>query len=67
MDPWINQLKLLKHFKKFTNLELVEMPGALLGDCRNEGLRRTRFNWHLRWDECDSTYRRAQFIHEPKK
>lgn len=31
-------------------LELIEMPGALLGDCRNEGLKRTKYNWHLRWD-----------------
>lgn len=35
---------------EFPSLELVQMPGALLGDCRNEGLRRTVYNWHLRWD-----------------
>ena len=48
MDKSIEIVKALQ--KEFSNLELVEMPGALLGDCRNEGLRRTRFNWHLRWD-----------------
>jgi glycosyltransferase involved in cell wall biosynthesis len=31
-------------------VEIVSMPGALLGDCRDEGLRRTRRQWHLRWD-----------------
>ncbi len=48
MDKSIEIVKALQ--KEFSNLELVEMPGALLGDCRNEGLKRTRFNWHLRWD-----------------
>jgi glycosyltransferase involved in cell wall biosynthesis len=32
------------------DVEIVPMPGALLGDCRDEGLRRTRRQWHLRWD-----------------
>lgn len=36
--------------QEFSHLELVQMPGALLGDCRNEGLKRTKYNWHLRWD-----------------
>jgi glycosyltransferase involved in cell wall biosynthesis len=31
-------------------VEVVSMPDALLGDCRQEGLRRTRHRWHLRWD-----------------
>jgi glycosyltransferase involved in cell wall biosynthesis len=31
-------------------VEVVPMPDALLGDCRQEGLRRTRHRWHLRWD-----------------
>jgi hypothetical protein len=26
------------------------MPGALLGDCREAGLKTTRYQWHLRWD-----------------
>jgi len=32
------------------DVDVVSMPGALLGDCRNEGLRRSRHQWHLRWD-----------------
>jgi glycosyltransferase involved in cell wall biosynthesis len=32
------------------DFEIVPMPGALLGDCRDEGVRRTRRQWHLRWD-----------------
>jgi glycosyltransferase involved in cell wall biosynthesis len=32
------------------DVEVVSMPGALLGECREEGLRRTRRQWHLRWD-----------------
>ena len=36
--------------KEFKNIEIIEMPGFLLGDCRNEGLKRTIYNWHLRWD-----------------
>ena len=39
-----------KLIKELSHVELVEMPGALLGDCRNEGLKRTKYNWHLRWD-----------------
>ena len=35
---------------EYVNLELVCLPGALLGDCRNEGLRRSKYSWHLRWD-----------------
>lgn len=31
-------------------VEVVSMPGALLGECRDEGLRRTSRAWHLRWD-----------------
>ena len=32
------------------DVEVVSMPGALLGECREEGLRRTGCQWHLRWD-----------------
>jgi glycosyltransferase involved in cell wall biosynthesis len=32
------------------DVEVVSLPGALLGGCREEGLRRTRRRWHLRWD-----------------
>ncbi len=31
-------------------VDIASLPGALLGDCREEGLRRTRRQWHLRWD-----------------
>lgn len=31
-------------------VDILEMPGALLGDCRNAGLDHTRYKWHLRWD-----------------
>ena len=32
------------------DVDVVSLPGALLGECREEGLRRTRHEWHLRWD-----------------
>ena len=31
-------------------VDILEMPNALLGDCRNAGLDYTRYKWHLRWD-----------------
>lgn len=31
-------------------VDIIEMPGALLGDCREAGLKATRYHWHLRWD-----------------
>lgn len=31
-------------------IDIIEMPGALLGDCREAGLKATRYQWHLRWD-----------------
>ncbi len=31
-------------------VDVLEMPNALLGDCRNAGLKHTRYKWHLRWD-----------------
>jgi glycosyltransferase involved in cell wall biosynthesis len=47
-------LQLMKDFKaEFGDrieVDVVEMPGALLGDCRNAGLEHTRYKWHLRWD-----------------
>ena len=44
-------VKIVQHLiRELSHVELVEMPGALLGDCRNEGLKRTKYNWHLRWD-----------------
>lgn len=32
------------------DIEVVSMTGALLGECREAGLERTRCQWHLRWD-----------------
>jgi glycosyltransferase involved in cell wall biosynthesis len=31
------------------DVDVVSMPGALLVDCREEGIRRTRHQWHLLW------------------
>jgi glycosyltransferase involved in cell wall biosynthesis len=39
-----------ERFRDRVEVDVVSMPGALLGDCRDEGLRRTRYQWHLRWD-----------------
>jgi glycosyltransferase involved in cell wall biosynthesis len=30
--------------------DIVSLPGALLGECREAGLAATRRQWHLRWD-----------------
>ena len=47
-------LKLMYAFKekygKQLEIEILEMPGALLGDCREAGLKHTKHEWHLRWD-----------------
>jgi len=47
-------LTIAKEFKKNHSgeieVDIVEMPGALLGDCREAGLNKTRYQWHLRWD-----------------
>ena len=49
-----NSLELAKKFKSENNtqveVDIIEMPGALLGDCREAGLKATRYQWHLRWD-----------------
>jgi glycosyltransferase involved in cell wall biosynthesis len=37
-------------FEGEIEVDVLEMPGALLGDCRNAGLGHTRYKWHLRWD-----------------
>jgi glycosyltransferase involved in cell wall biosynthesis len=37
-------------FKNLCEVDIFEMPNALLGDCRDLGLKNTRFQWHLRWD-----------------
>jgi len=47
-------LKLMYAFKEKygskIRVDVLEMPGALLGDCREAGLRLTEHEWHLRWD-----------------
>ena len=47
-------LELAKKFKKkhgnSIEVTIIEMPGALLGDCREAGLNATKYQWHLRWD-----------------
>jgi glycosyltransferase involved in cell wall biosynthesis len=32
------------------DISVIKMPGALLGDCREMGLAKTKHQWHLRWD-----------------
>jgi glycosyltransferase involved in cell wall biosynthesis len=48
IDQSVEIVKKLQN--EINNLELVFMPGSLLGECRNEGLKRTKYSWHLRWD-----------------
>ncbi len=47
-------LQVMKAFKQAhgheVEVDILEMPGALLGDCRNAGLDAMRYKWHLRWD-----------------
>jgi glycosyltransferase involved in cell wall biosynthesis len=47
-------LEIMKRFKSDNEgkleVDILEMPGALLGDCRNAGLAEMRYKWHLRWD-----------------
>lgn len=31
-------------------VDVISMPGALLGECRDAGLKATQYQWHLRWD-----------------
>lgn len=49
-----NSLQIAHAFKeKYKNIcevDIFEMPDALLGDCRDLGLKNTRYQWHLRWD-----------------
>lgn len=49
-----NSLLLAKKFKlehgNEIEVNIIEMPGALLGDCREAGLKATKYQWHLRWD-----------------
>ena len=31
-------------------VEIISLPDGLLGDCREAGLKATKYQWHLRWD-----------------
>lgn len=42
--------KFKSEHKEEVEVDIIEMPGKLLGDCREAGLKATRFQWHLRWD-----------------
>jgi len=39
-----------KQYGDRVEVEVISLPGALLGDCREAGLRATKYQWHLRWD-----------------
>ncbi len=47
-------LTLMQEFKERhegeIEVDVLSMPDALLGDCRQKGLDLTRYSWHLRWD-----------------
>jgi glycosyltransferase involved in cell wall biosynthesis len=47
-------LDLMHEFKsrhdKLCDIDILSMPNALLGDCREAGLERSKYQWHLRWD-----------------
>jgi len=50
-DSTLQQMYAFK--EKYGNkiqVDILEMPGALLGDCREAGLKNTQHEWHLRWD-----------------
>ena len=50
-DESVNIVKnLIVELNGLIEIELHEMPNALLGDCRNFGLSRSKHQWHLRWD-----------------
>jgi glycosyltransferase involved in cell wall biosynthesis len=38
-----------KHSLKI-EIDIIVLPGALLGECREAGLNATKYQWHLRWD-----------------
>ena len=46
-------MQLMEKFK-FENpkihVDVISLPNALLGDCREAGLNATKHQWHLRWD-----------------
>ncbi len=50
-DDTLEKMKKFKmEFGDKIEVDILEMPNALLGDCREAGLNATRYQWHLRWD-----------------
>jgi glycosyltransferase involved in cell wall biosynthesis len=47
-------LKVMQSFleknKKVLDISVISMPNSLLGECREMGLKKTKHQWHLRWD-----------------
>ena len=46
-------LSIMENFKSENanlDVKIFSMPNALLGDCREAGLKATDYQWHLRWD-----------------
>ncbi len=49
-DGTLNKMESFKEeYGDQVEVEIVTMPEALLAECREEGLRRTRRQWHLLW------------------
>lgn len=50
-DDTLEQMKKFKAaYGDKIEVDIIEMPNGLLGDCREAGLNATRYQWHLRWD-----------------
>jgi glycosyltransferase involved in cell wall biosynthesis len=50
-DSSLEKAKAFKNaFGNKVEVDIIELPGALLGDCREAGLKAACYQWHLRWD-----------------
>ena len=50
-DSTLHEMEVFKEeYGHQVEVDIASLPGALLGECREEGLRLTRRQWHLRWD-----------------
>jgi glycosyltransferase involved in cell wall biosynthesis len=50
-DGTLKEMELFRsEFGNTLEVDILHMPEALLGDCREAGLKATRYQWHLRWD-----------------
>jgi len=49
-DTFIKMLKFKEDFGKQIEVEVLSMPDELLGDCREAGMKFSKYEWHLRWD-----------------